>query len=252
MSSPSMPTRAGTPSWCSRAACAWPARICVRATTCSAGTNCTAPTSTPMVARCSSCSWVKALRMNGTRENTRLTRTSGRPRLRKAGKESTSTQRSARPTKKSANMLSARRPERAESILADFLVGLALRCVLVDALPAFLSLGLPDVLVSLVFSLVPFMRNAFTHEHDEHLATIGVLVGAVQFVPAEHVVAGTQILAGHAHAALEHDNGVPDFMGMLGLDIAGRKFDLHVDPPHRLVVGEDFDLHAVRQLQNGF
>ena len=63
----------------------------------------------------------------------------------------------------------ARTGRRADGRLADFLVGLALRCVLVDALPAFVSLGLPDVLVSLVLALVPFMRNAFTHEHDEHL-----------------------------------------------------------------------------------
>src|SRR5450759_2238412 len=146
----------------------------------------------------------------------------------------------------------ARSGRRADGRLAGFLVGLALRCVLLDALPAFVSLGLPDVLVSLVLALVPFMRNAFTHEHDEDLAAIGILVGAVQFVPAEHVVAGTQILAGHAHAPLEHDYGVPALVGMLGLDIAGGKFDLHVDPSHRLVMGEDLDLHAVRQLQNGF
>src|ERR1019366_6486859 len=126
----------------------------------------------------------------------------------------------------------ARTGRRADGRLADFLVGLALRCVLVDALPAFVSLGLPDVLVSLVLALVPFMRNAFTHEHDEDLATIGVLVGAVQFVPAEHVVAGTQILAGHAPAALEYNDGVPALVRMLGLDIAGGKFDLHVDPEH--------------------
>ena len=68
----------------------------VPATTSSAGTNCTDPTSTLMAARSSSSSWVKALRMNGTRESTRLTRTSGRQRLRKAGKASTSTQRGAR------------------------------------------------------------------------------------------------------------------------------------------------------------
>src|SRR5450756_946775 len=81
----------------------------------------------------------------------------------------------------------ARSGQRADGILAVFLVGLALRCVLVDASLAFVSLGLPDVLVSLVLALVPFMRNAFTHEHDEDLATIRVLVGAVQFIPAEPV-----------------------------------------------------------------
>ena len=88
----------------------------------------------------------------------------------------------------------ARSRSRADGVLANFLTYLAPRCVLVDALPAFLSLCLPDVLVSLVLSLVPFMRNAFTHEDDEDLAAIRVLVGSVQFVPAEDVVAGTKLL----------------------------------------------------------
>src|ERR1700682_5061927 len=100
------------------------------------------------------------------------------------------------------------------------------------ALPPSLSLCRPDVLVSLVLSLVPFMRNAFAHKDDEDFTAIRILVRSVQFVPAEHVVAGTKILAGHAHAPLEHDNGVPALVRVLGFDIAGGKFNLHVDPSH--------------------
>jgi len=133
-----------------------------------------------------------------------------------------------------------------------FLTDLALRDVPIDALPAFLRFRLPDILMHLVFRFVPFVRDAFAHKHDEDLAAIRVLVGAVQFVPAKYIIARTQILARHAHAALEYDDGVPAFVVMLGLDVAGGKFNSHVDSPHRHVVSEDFDLHTHRQFQNGF
>jgi hypothetical protein len=83
-------TRAGILSSFSRGVCALQARICVPATTSSAGTNCTDPTSTPMAAKSSSSSWVKAFRMNGTRRSTRTTGTFGRRKLRKAEKASPS------------------------------------------------------------------------------------------------------------------------------------------------------------------
>src|ERR1035437_5476793 len=121
-----------------------------------------------------------------------------------------------------------------------------------DALSAFLGFRLPNVLVSLVLRRVPFMRNAFTHEDDENFAAIGVLVGSVQFVPAEDVVAGTQILAGHAHAPLENDDGMPALVGVRGLDITGRKLDLNGAPSLGVVSAKNLDLRAFRKLQTAF
>src|ERR1035437_10744777 len=83
----------------------------------------------------------------------------------------------------------------------SFLRLLAPRDMFVDALPAFLGFRLPNVFMRLVFRFVPFMRDAVAHENDKDLAAVGILVGAVQFVPAEDVVAGAQVLAGYAHAA---------------------------------------------------
>ena len=99
-----------------------------------------------------------------------------------------------------------------------------------DALSAFIGFRFPNVLVSLVLRRVPFMRNALTHEDDEDFAAIRVLVGSVQFVLAKDVVAGTQILAGHAHAPLENDDGMPGLVSVRGLDITGGKSDFHVNP----------------------
>ena len=53
------------------------------------GTNCTAPTSIPTAARSLLCSWATASRINGTKRNTRRTKTSGRRKPRQAGKAST-------------------------------------------------------------------------------------------------------------------------------------------------------------------
>jgi hypothetical protein len=85
------------------------------------------------------------------------------------------------------------------------------------------------------------MRNALTHEDDEDFAAIRVLVGSVQFVLAEDVVAGTQILAGHAHAPLENDDGMPGLVSVRGLDITGGNLTFMSIRP---VLGKNLDLHA--------
>src|SRR5690349_20887667 len=92
-------------------------------------------------------------------------------------------------------------------------VSLAFAHVHLDALLADRSLRLPDVLVPEKIFLLPYVRR-ITHVDDEHLAAVGVLVRAVRDVPAEYVVAGTQVLAGHAHAALGHQDRVPALMRM--------------------------------------
>jgi len=41
-----------------------------------------------------------------------------------------------------------------------------------------------------VCAFPPGVLGAAAHEHDEHFAAVGVLIGAVERVPSERVVAG--------------------------------------------------------------
>ena len=108
------------------------------------------------------------------------------------------------------------------------------------------GLGLPHITVPEQVFFFPHVPG-IAHVHDKHLAPVRVFVRTVRDVPAEHVVAGTQVLARDAHASLGDEDRVPTLVRVPGLDITRREALLHVDALHHRIVVEHLDLHALGQ-----